>query len=232
MIIWSHRGNPGPENSLAAFDAVHKLGIRNFETDIQVTKDGVIVLSHDPHTGRLAEQKLAINKTSYVDLNRHENWISLQEPWGTLDELVASFPDVNISVDLKSDDSVPAILNWLRGRKTDNLIFGSFRHSRVIELRTAFPRLNTALTPLEVSQIMIGKSLSRKQNWDFRKAMVPENFKGLRITKDTFVNRCHESNIQVHVWVVNSLAQRDYLQKIGVDGIVTDDCHLFIAPSL
>lgn len=56
MIIWSHRGNPGPENSLAAFDAVHKLGIRNFETDIQVTKDGVIVLSHDPHTGRLAEQ--------------------------------------------------------------------------------------------------------------------------------------------------------------------------------
>ena len=54
MQIWSHRGNPGPENSLAAFDAAHKIGVRNFETDIQVTKDGVIVLAHDPHTGRVA----------------------------------------------------------------------------------------------------------------------------------------------------------------------------------
>ena len=57
--------------------------------------------------------------------------------------------------------------------------------------------------------------------------MVPENFKGLGIVKERFVDRCHEEDIEVHVWVVNSLTQAERLEKIGVDGIVTDNCHLF-----
>jgi glycerophosphoryl diester phosphodiesterase len=85
MQIWSHRGNPGPENSLAAFDAAHKIGVRNFETDIQVTKDGVIVLAHDPHTGRVAQQKLIISQIDFAQLNEATNKIAAHEPWGTLD---------------------------------------------------------------------------------------------------------------------------------------------------
>lgn len=228
MQIWSHRGNPGPENSLAAFDSVYKIGIRRFETDIQVTKDGVIVLSHDAHTGRVARQRQRIRHTHFAELNKETSLIASQEPWCSLDELVASFPDVIISIDLKSDESVPAILRWLKGRNYDNLIFGSFRHSRVMELRSVYPWLNTSLTPLEVSQVMLGIPISRKRCWGITRAMVPENFKGLGIVKDSFVDRCHEVDIEVHVWVVNSLAQRDRLQKIGVDGIVTDDCELFL----
>lgn len=227
MQIWSHRGNPGPENSLAAFDAAHKIGVRNFETDIQVTKDGVIVLAHDPHTGRVAQQKLIISQIDFAQLNEATNKIAAHEPWGTLDELVASYPDVNISIDLKSDAAVPAVLRWLKGRNYDNLIFGSFRHSRVVELRAAYPWLNTSLTPVEVSRVMLGQSLNRNGYWGTKKAMVPESFKGLGIVKERFVDRCHDEDIEVHVWVVNSLTQAERLEKIGVDGIVTDNCHLF-----
>jgi len=47
MIIWTHRGNPGPENTLDAFKQAWKDGMCHFETDIHATSDGVLVLAHD-----------------------------------------------------------------------------------------------------------------------------------------------------------------------------------------
>ena len=45
-----HRGTRGlaPENTLAAFRRALQIGVSTIETDMAVTKDGVIVLSHEP----------------------------------------------------------------------------------------------------------------------------------------------------------------------------------------
>jgi glycerophosphoryl diester phosphodiesterase len=45
-----HRGTRGlaPENTLAAFRRALQIGVTTIETDMAVTKDGVIVISHDP----------------------------------------------------------------------------------------------------------------------------------------------------------------------------------------
>ena len=53
MTIWTHRGNPGAENALSGFQLAWKNGINHFETDLQITKDGILVLSHDPDLLRL-----------------------------------------------------------------------------------------------------------------------------------------------------------------------------------
>jgi glycerophosphoryl diester phosphodiesterase len=48
--LQGHRGARGlaPENTLAAFAKALAIGVTTLETDLAVTKDGVIVLSHDP----------------------------------------------------------------------------------------------------------------------------------------------------------------------------------------
>ena len=45
-----HRGTRGlmPENTLAAFNRAIEIGVNTLETDLAVTKDGVLVISHDP----------------------------------------------------------------------------------------------------------------------------------------------------------------------------------------
>ena len=45
-----HRGTRGlaPENTLAAFQRALAIGVTTLETDLAVTKDGVLVISHDP----------------------------------------------------------------------------------------------------------------------------------------------------------------------------------------
>jgi glycerophosphoryl diester phosphodiesterase len=48
--LQGHRGARGlaPENTLAAFRTAMALGVTTFETDLAVTRDGVLVISHDP----------------------------------------------------------------------------------------------------------------------------------------------------------------------------------------
>lgn len=48
--LQGHRGARGlaPENTLAAFRLALALGVTTLETDLAVTKDGVVVLGHDP----------------------------------------------------------------------------------------------------------------------------------------------------------------------------------------
>jgi len=48
--LQGHRGARGllPENTLAAFGKALDIGVTTLETDLAVTKDGVVVISHDP----------------------------------------------------------------------------------------------------------------------------------------------------------------------------------------
>jgi len=48
--LQGHRGTRGlaPENTLAAFRRALSIGVTTLETDLAVTKDGVLVISHDP----------------------------------------------------------------------------------------------------------------------------------------------------------------------------------------
>jgi glycerophosphoryl diester phosphodiesterase len=48
--LQGHRGARGllPENTLAGFARALAIGVTTLETDLAVTKDGVLVLSHDP----------------------------------------------------------------------------------------------------------------------------------------------------------------------------------------
>ena len=48
--LQGHRGTRGlaPENTIAAFERALALGVTTIETDLAVTKDGMLVISHDP----------------------------------------------------------------------------------------------------------------------------------------------------------------------------------------
>ena len=50
VIVASHRGDwrNFPENSLAAIDNAIKMGVDIVELDVQRTKDGQLILMHDP----------------------------------------------------------------------------------------------------------------------------------------------------------------------------------------
>jgi glycerophosphoryl diester phosphodiesterase len=50
MLVAAHRGGAGlwPENSLLAFENALKLGVDGLECDVHLTRDGEVVVLHDP----------------------------------------------------------------------------------------------------------------------------------------------------------------------------------------
>lgn len=82
--LQGHRGARGlaPENTLAAFKIALDLGVSTLETDLAVTKDGVVVLSHDPRLNPdltrgpdgqwIAAPGPAIRSLTRADLERYD----------------------------------------------------------------------------------------------------------------------------------------------------------------
>src|SRR6185436_14851722 len=84
MDVQGHRGTRGnlPENTLPAFERALELGVDTLELDCGVTKDGVVVIAHDPALNRdfardaggrwLEGATPAIHDLNYAELARHD----------------------------------------------------------------------------------------------------------------------------------------------------------------
>ena len=68
--VTAHRGNSGecPENTLQAFESAIALGADWIETDLYVTKDSQLVISHDRDTGHTGDRRLSITNSTYAEL--------------------------------------------------------------------------------------------------------------------------------------------------------------------
>ena len=217
-VIWTHRGD-GVENSLSAFQLAWNKGITHFETDVQTTKDGKLVLAHDNDLLRIAGKSIEISDLTYPQLQQFP--IMNQEPWALLDELVTAFPTATISIDIKSSGTLPVSIDWLAKRSNlDRFIFGSFNHSRVVALRSVYPQLVTSISPYELLNLKIGRMVLPKNRNLY--AMVPLNKSRVKVLTPTLVAKLQELNIPIHAWTINDHAGFSQVQKLSLNGLVTD----------
>ncbi|MGN0048960.1 MAG: glycerophosphodiester phosphodiesterase family protein [Bacteroides sp.] len=71
VLVASHRGDwrNYPENSLAAIDNAIKMGVDIVELDVQRTKDGVLILMHDPSIDRTTTGKGKIAEITWDSIS-------------------------------------------------------------------------------------------------------------------------------------------------------------------
>ena len=134
--LQGHRGARGlaPENTLAAFRTAVDLGVTTIETDLAVTKDDVLVISHDPMLNPdlvrgpdgkwIAAPGPPIRSLTLAELKRYDigrlnpaakyaQQFPEQKPvdgerFPTLAELFAAAgPDVRVNIEIKTDPTKP-----------------------------------------------------------------------------------------------------------------------------
>lgn len=82
FCIIAHRGDSAgfPENTFTAFDAAIDHGFHHFETDCQLTKDGVCIILHDEQMGRTCRGQGAVAESLWQDISNLDagSWFSAE----------------------------------------------------------------------------------------------------------------------------------------------------------
>ena len=164
-VLFAHRGGSieNPENTIQAFKASHELGAA-IETDVRTTKDGHVIVCHDPNMLRLSGKDLEVADTNFSDIPKtytskfmvefghHDYKVQKSDvaEFCTLEQLFQTVPrsqviqiDIKDSHDKVSCQKVRQLVD--KYERADTTIIGNGSYSNMQNLREAFQNSNAML---------------------------------------------------------------------------------------
>lgn len=215
---------------MEAFQHAVKLGYTHLETDVHVTRDGVLLAFHDEALDRVTDVSGLIAEMTYAEVQAAR--IGGLHGVPTLAELFKAFPEVTFNIDLKSDGSVGALAELLAATgHEDKVIVGSFSARRIKEFRRLTEgRVRTSANPREVLAYVLAPTAGmarRLAGGQFDALQIPHHQRllgplSIRVASRRLVRRAHKAGKEVHVWTVDEPAEMERLIKCDVDGLMTD----------
>jgi len=205
-LVIAHRGASGeaPENSLAAFRLAVTSGADAAETDVRVSKDGQVVVHHDPELGRTAHGSGPIHARTAHEL------AALGVP--TLAQVLDVVAPLVLCIEIKGgEDIVRRVAPVVAGRPA---VFFAFDREHIAELRREIPEVPVLALfgpEYEGDLVATAKRLGA--------AAIGIDH---RATDEAIVEAAHAVDLAVFVWTVNELSDVRRAVSLGVDGIITD----------
>ena len=147
MKIIGHRGAAGHEleNTLASLHHATTLPVWAIEFDVRKTKDGKLVVFHDPDLKRVADRTEHINELTLKQLESVPLITGSHIP--TLAEALEVIGTKRAVIELKETGCAEELLNILSKFPRANIIVASFKLNELAEIRSQRP--NVVLYGLE-----------------------------------------------------------------------------------
>lgn len=220
----AHRGGSleGEENTMPAFAHAVGLGFSHLETDVHLTRDGVVVVHHDPTLLRMTGDPRAIADLTWSELE------TIRTPNGatipSLSELLETYPQHYFNIEAKSDAVVAPLAALIQQASAlPRIGTGSFDPTRTGRLRALLGReLCWSPSHRGVLGLWLRGWQLPLMTGGFLVVQVPIAFRGIPVVTPRFVRAAHHRGIQVQVWTVDDAAEMNRLLDMGVDGIMTD----------
>jgi len=230
-LIIGHRGAPerAVENTRASFLAAVEAGASIIETDVRLTLDNHLVISHDSDFSRLGGPKIPISRSTRYELEQ----ILLQDGMGNsekvyfMDEALRDFPSVGFSVDLK--DPGPEIVRvWSeilrRCSRPERCITASFRNRTIRIFRKTNPGAAVSAARVTVLRLLIRTFCGCPSGPGPGEGVLqlPERAGSLRILTSRRIERWQEAGWKVNVWTVDDPEDMKRFAEWGIDGIISN----------
>lgn len=228
-IALAHRGfsTAEPENSMAAFAAAVALGYRYVETDAHATSDGVAVAFHDHTLDRVTDGSGRIADLRWAQVSRAR--IAGTEPVPRLDDLLATWPQLRVNIDVKSSAAIGPVVEAIeRTAAHDRVCVASFSDARRRAVQRALSRpVATSAGTGTAARFRLAAATRRPRLVAGTLSgvdglQVPERSGRVAVVTAATVTAAHAAGRFVHVWTVNDADDMRRLLDLGVDGIVSD----------
>jgi glycerophosphoryl diester phosphodiesterase len=228
-LILGHRGASGhaPENTLAAFRLAFQLGADGLELDVHLTKDGALVVCHDPVVdrttngrGEIRQMTLAQIKALDAGIRSGKHFAGERIP--TLEEVFAVIPRhalLNIEVKKGLHGLYPIeerLTNAiLASGMRDQVIVSSFESEYLIHLHQLCP------------QLRLGQLIHPEDMFAFSMENLPpiplySLHPYFAFLNEDWVERAHQKGFRVMTWTADDREDILYCMKLGCDGIITN----------
>jgi len=230
MEIWGHRGayDDAPENTLTGFQMAADKGADGVEFDVQLTRDGEVVVIHDETVDRTSNgngyvKDFTLSEIKKLNFNKRGITKSdfMQIP--TLAEVFELLKPtkLKLNVELKTgviyyeNVEVKALEIAKKYDIMDRIVWSSFNHYSVQKIKQKEPTAETAL--LCSGGIFVTGEQCKKVG----AAALHPNIK--QISYPNLVNDCHNRGIRVRTWTVNEPEQFGLALSLNVDAVCTNN---------
>lgn len=234
--VIAHRGysKKFPENTMLAFKEAAKYDIDGIELDVQMTKDGQVVICHDEKIDRTSDGTGLIKDLTLAELKTYnfgikfDNELSDDTTIPTLDEFLEWFSENNflVNIELKTNifrykGMIDKILNLIeKYQVADRVIISSFQHHSVREVKEKNSEVQTGL--LTMSGLLKPGEYTKDGGFHH----YHPHFISLEAED---IANCLNNNIGINTYTVNDAEYMSKLAEDSVTNIITDDVELAIS---
>ena len=235
----AHRGGATlrPENTVAAFDHALTFGVDAIECDVHLSRDGEVVVIHDPTLDRTTDHSGPVRSLTADELSRVDAAYRFRPDadypfrgrgWGVprLRELLERYPETPFIIEVKGADPEVGrrMIEVVRdARAADRVIVGGFDHAVLCAVRALAGDLITSASGLEARSALTRSyfALSPKRT-GFRLFQMPFRLRGRQTLRRPFVRAARRGGFPVQAWIVDKPDEMRQLIAWGVTGIISD----------
>lgn len=199
--VWAHRGASGyaPENTIEAFRMAAQLNADGVELDVQLTKDGELVVIHDERVDRVSDRVGYVKDYTLEELRPTGMKINIECKTG-----IFFYPGLEEKMVKLVEDM----------KMTDRIWCSSFNHESVLKVKQLCPAMKTGFLIADV--IVNVADYSKRCGVD---ALHPALY---HMQDESLIRKCRENGLAVHVWTVNETEDMKKLCRAGVEAIITN----------
>ncbi|HEX2585518.1 MAG TPA: glycerophosphodiester phosphodiesterase [Steroidobacteraceae bacterium] len=230
VSIIAHRGASydAPENTIASTMLAWTQNADAVETDVRLTKDGKVVISHDDNVKRLAGvdasiAEMTLAETQALDVGHFKGKQFDGEKMPTIDELIATVPTGRqLFIHIKTGNEIfPALDATLRqaAAASKNIVLICFDLQVLAEAHQKWPQFTTLwLVGYDASALSVEELIEKSKEAGIGGLDMSGNWPLDQVA----VQRIKAAHLQLQVWTVDDPQVAQRWLDIGVDGITTN----------
>jgi glycerophosphoryl diester phosphodiesterase len=227
-LVYAHRGASGvaPENTMSAFRKAVELDCDGIECDVQLSKDGKLVICHDEMLDRTTNGKGFLKDYTYDELSKLDagSWFSSDftgERLPLLDELLELVAKSGIMINIEMKTGIiqypnleALVIESVKNhRLRDKTIISSFNHYSLYEVKKIDKEIKTGALYME----------GLYEPWNYLSTINCEFAHPFYLAvKPEIVLGYKKANYGINVFTVDDTNTAVQLAVLGVNGIITN----------
>lgn len=237
FLIIAHRGASAhaPENTIESFRLAKDLGADYIELDIQMSKDGHLIVMHDLTVDRTTDGTGNVKDLTLEEIKRLDagSWFSDEFKGAkvpTLEEVFETFGhDINYKIEIKHPQIYVGIEEKLLRLLDKYHLTGNVAAKGKVIIQSfdedSLKKIHGIDDSFPLIQLMRKNEMDKYNLEEVKEYAIGVGPNHVAIDK-TFIQRARNLGLLVHPFTINDIETINRLKKQGITSVITDDLKL------